>query len=236
MRRYERKVSRMSTNNLEQAAVAVVAAGVTAGAAGAAESKAVDELIARIRDESDEVRTDAWLSAGDVGAPAVKPLATVMADDAPEIARAAKRGLWKVVRHGGRPGADAERKAVTAELIPLLADGQSGPVRREVVWMLSEIGGDESIGPIASILSNNALREDARMALERIPGAASIEALEAALDAASDDFKPNIAQSLRQRGVAVPGLSCAKLAPTKQTDVKPRTSARSTRETKRERK
>ncbi len=217
----------MSTSNLERAALAVAATGVTAGSAGAAENEAVDELITKIRDESDKVRTDAWLSAGEVGAPAVKPLATVMANQALEIARAAKRGLWKIVRHSGRPGADAERKAVIAELIPLLADEQPGPVRREVLWMLSEIGGEESVEPIASVLSSKELREDTRMALERIPGGASIEALKAALKAAPEDFKLNIAQSLRQRGVEVPGLPCVKLVPTKQTNVEPWTSARS---------
>ena len=219
----------MSVSDLGRAAVAVASTGATAGAA---ENKALEELIAHIRDESDTVRTDAWRGAGDVGAPAVKPLAAVMANDALEVARAAKRALWQIVRHGGRPGADAERKAVIAELIPLLADGQPDPVRREVLWMLSEIGGGESVEPIASVLYNKELREDARMALERIPGEASLDALEAALEAAPDDFKLNVAQSLRHRGVAVPGLPCVKLVPTKQTNVKRLTSLRSLGETK----
>ena len=222
----------MSVSDLGRAAVAVAATGATAAAA---EDKAVDELIAQIKDESDTVRTDAWRNAGDVGAPAVTPLAAVMANEALEVARAAKRALWQIVRHGGRPGADAERKAVIAELIPLLADEQPGPVRREVLWMLSEIGGGESVEPIASVLSNKELREDARMALERIPGEASLDALEAALEAAPDDFKLNVAQSLRQRGVAVPGRPCVKLAPTKQSNVKRWTSLRSNRETKEKR-
>jgi len=209
----------MSTSNLERAAVGVAAAGASA----AENNTAVDELIAKIRDESDQVRADAWTNAGDVGAPAVKPLAAVMTDDALEVARAAKRAVWKIVRHSGRPGADAERTAVVDELIALLADAQPGSVRREVLWMLSEIGGDEAVDPIVPLLSNEELRENARMALERIPVQKSIEALKAGIDAAPKDFKLNIAQSLRKRGIKVPGLPCAKLTPAKQTHVKPYT-------------
>jgi hypothetical protein len=138
-----------------------------------------------------------------------------------EVARAAKRGLWEIVRHAGRPGADDEKNAVTTELINLLGNDKSVPVRRQVLRMLSEIGSDELVDPIASLLSNTELREDARMSLERIPGKKTIAALEIALKKAPEDFKPNIAQSLRQRGVKVRGLECVKLLPTKQTKVKP---------------
>lgn len=187
----------------------------------AASKKAVDELIAKIKDRSEQVRTEAWLGAGGVGAAAVKPLARVMTNKEPEVARAAKRGLWKIVRHVGRSGADDERKTVVAELLGLLGDGQAVPVRREVLWMLSEIGGNDSVGPIAALLSNKKLREDVRMVLERIGGKKSLAALKAGLKAAPEDFKPNIAQSLRARGVKVLGLSCVKLVPTKKTNVKP---------------
>ncbi|MHC4478851.1 MAG: HEAT repeat domain-containing protein [Planctomycetota bacterium] len=181
----------------------------------------VDELIAKIRGGSDQVRTQAWLSASEIGAAAVRPLAGLMAEEEPEIALAAKRGLWKVVRYVGRPGADGQKKAAVAELIWLLAHGQPVTVRREVVWMLSEIGGDESVDPIAALLSNAELREDARAALERVPGRKSLSALKTALKEAHDDFKPNLAQSLRRRGVEVRGIECVKLVPTKQTSVKP---------------
>jgi len=71
------------------------------------------------------------------------------------------------------------------------------------------------------LLSNSELREDARMVLQRIPGRRSLAALRAGLKAAPKDFKINIAQSLRQRGVRVRGLPCVKLVPTKKTNVKP---------------
>lgn len=179
----------------------------------------IDELIKRIASDDDEVRTAAWLSAGDIGAPAVEPLAGLMTDTSMEIGRAAKRGLGRIVRHCGRPGADAERQAVSSELVGLL-DKQPAGVRREMLWMLSEIGGDDCVGSIASLLTDSELREDARMALERIPGDASLDALKTAFDGAPADFKPNFAESLRCRGAEVADAPSTKLTPVKPTEVK----------------
>jgi len=211
----------MSNSDFKGASVAAIAATVTSAIAEAADAKTVDKLIAGIKDKDEQVRTDAWLGAGQVGAPAVKPLAKVMTDNDLEVARAAKRGLWKLVRHSGRPEAGAERKAVEAELVGLLGDGQPVSVRREVLWMLSEVGSGRSVDAIAALLSNNQLREDARMTLQRIPNKKALAALNQALDTAPDDFKLNIAQSLRQRGVKVKDLACVKLVPTKKTSVEP---------------
>ena len=181
------------------------------------------EAMMNIKDLDDKVRAAAWLGAGPVGAPAVKPLAAVMTHEDVEIARAAKRGLWVIVRHVGRPGADAEKKPVVAELLALLGDGQPVAVRREVIWMLSEIGGDESVGPIAGLLKSKELREDARCSLERIPGRKAVAALIEGLESTSDDFKLALAHSVRVRGVEVDEKKypCQKLVPTKKTEVKP---------------
>ena len=211
----------MSTNSFKKVSLAAGVAGVMAQTASTALGQGVDELLAGIKDSSDKVRTEAWLSAGPVGAPAVKPLAKVMTDDDLEVARAAKRALWKIVRHTGRPGANKERRAVEAELTGLLGKDQPVAVGAEVLWMLSEIGARNSIKPIARLLRNENLREDARMALERIPTKRAETCLKAGLEAAPEDFKPNIAQSLRNRGEEVAGYPCKKLVPTKKTDVKP---------------
>jgi HEAT repeat protein len=181
----------------------------------------VDELIAGIKSDSAEERTEAWQSSGDVGAPAVKPLAEVMTDDDLEVARAAKRALWQIVRYAGRPKANKEKRAVEKELTGLLGRKQPLAVRREVLWMLSEIGARVSIKPIAGLMRNKSLREDARMALERIPTKRAVTTLKAAFEKAPEDFKSNIAQSLRKRGEEVAGYPCKKLVPTKKTDVKP---------------
>ena len=211
----------MSMNNPKKVSLAIAAAGMMSGVADAARRKAVSKLMAGIRDDDAKVRTKAWQNAGEVGAIAVKPLAKIMSSGELEVARAAKRGLWKIVRHAGRPGSGGMKTVVINRLVELLDDEQPVPVRREVLWMLSEIGNRQSIKPIAALLSDRELREDARMVLQRIPNKTALAALRAGLKAAPDNFKLNIAQSLRQRGVKVRRPECVKLIPTKKTNVKP---------------
>ncbi len=146
-------------------------------------------------------------------------LAGMCRDDA-AAAAADKRELLRAVRRAGRPGGQDDRSQILAELNQALIQDYPLTVRREILWMLSEIGGDESVGRIAESLRHQELRDDARMALERIPGSKSLAALEAELAAATDDFKANIAQSLRRRGVKVAAPPCPKLVPTRETAVK----------------
>jgi len=211
----------MSMNNLNNVSLAAGAAGILTATVGAAENKAVGELLAGIRNASDKVRTEAWLNAGKAGAPAVKPLAAVMTDSDLEVARAATRALWRLVRDAAWPRANKQKQAVEIELIGLLGDKNPVSVRREVLWMLSEIGGRNSIKAVARLLKNSELREDARMALERIPAKGATAALQAGFEAAPEDFKANMAQSLRKRGQEVTGYPCQKLVPKKKTDLKP---------------
>lgn len=195
-------------------AASAVLTGITAHA------DAVDDLVAKIKNPDDKVRGPAWQSAATAGVPAIKPLVAVMSDPDFEVARCARRAVWIIVRHAGRPGADAERKAVQAALLPLL-QGQPAPVRREVLWMLSEIGDKGAVEPVAVLLTDAALREDARCALTRLPFADATRALEQALTTAPEDFRPALAESLRARGVAVPSHPTQKLMPARQTSLKP---------------
>lgn len=174
------------------------------------------EWIAQIQDTDDQVRTSAWRSAGRVGAAALKPLAALVQNGPLEVSRAATHGMWQIVRYTGRPGADAERRATVESLKELLADErQSVTVRRDVVWMLSEIMDDDQFQPeeAAQLLSDRDLREDVRAALVRLPGENATAALKAALGSAPDEFKGAIACALRARGVDVPEIPCPKLQP-----------------------
>lgn len=205
-------------NDLEKAS-AIAASAAVATTAQTAHAQAAADLITKIKSTDAAVRTDAWQSAAAIGAPAIKPLAATMLDPDLEVARAAKRGLWKIVHTVGRPGADADRKAVVAELIPSLKS--EVPVRREILWMLSEIGSDESVQSIASLLADKDVRDAACAALQRIPTDKSLAVLKAALETAPEEFRFAIADSLRDRGVAVQGYPSRKLTPNKQTTVKP---------------
>ena len=193
----------------------LAAAGTTLALADGA---AVEKLLADLQSADAAVRGAAWQSAAPFGAPGVKPLAGVMAHPDFEIARAAKRALWKIVRHANRPEAGNERKGVQTELVTLLP-GTPDPVRREVVWMLSEIGDSLAVAPLAGLLPDSTLREDARCALERIPGTKARRALEQALRTGPEDFRPALANSLRVRGRSVEGYPTQKLVPAKPTTV-----------------
>lgn len=198
---------------------AVATATVLDVSARAAEAADVNELIAKIKSTDDAIRGPAWQGAGPVGAPAVVPLGQVMTDADFEIARSAKRAIERIVRHAGRPGADAERKAVQTELVKLLTHA-AAPVRSHAAWMLSEIGDDAAVGPMAALLADSEVKEDARCALERIPGPAATRALKQAMAGAPEAFKHALAHSLRVRGETVEGYPSQKLVPTKQTGVK----------------
>jgi HEAT repeat protein len=180
----------------------------------------VGALVDRIKSTDETVSGAAWQSAGPYGAAAVQPLAALMADEDFELARKAKRALYLVVRHVGHPAAVRERRAVERQLILMLASSPSR-VRREVVWMLSEIAGDRAIGPMAALLADKELREDARCALTRHPAPGAVTALKAAFAHARGDFKYALAESLRERGEKVSGFPSRKLVPAAQTSVAP---------------
>lgn len=175
------------------------------------------ELLKEIQSDKPDARTAAWQQAGSVGAPAVRPLAKLYSAENLEVRRAAKRGLEKIVRTVGAPGNQAARSAVIQKLVALLGNKQALDLRRDILWLLSEIAGEESVDAIAVLLKHDTLREDARMALERIPGQASLVALRQALGQVPKDFRINIAQSLRARGEVVnpEKYPCRKLVPTK---------------------
>jgi len=186
----------------------------------------LDALLQRIQSDDPDVRTEAWLAAGKVGPSALQPLSKIVADGELEVSRAAKRAMWKIVRTVGAPGQDDGKAAAETELIGLLAEGTPDPVRCEVLWMLSEIGGEKTIDAIREIpdiLENKAIREDARCCVERIPGQYAVDALAEGLEASEDELQLALAQSLRARGVEVDRekYPCQKLVPTKQTSVQP---------------
>ncbi len=203
-----------STRRVLVAATAIAATSRTAAA------QDVAAFITAVRSHDDAVRGPAWQGAAIHGAAAVQPLAAAMTDEDFEVARAAKRALWVIVRHAGRPGAPRESRAVAGELIPLLSSA-TAPVRREILWMLSEIGGDEAIAPVARLLADAEVRGDALAALQRLPGRKATAEMRRAMAAAPEDFKYALGHALRTRGEKVPGYPGQQLVPSRQTEVAP---------------
>lgn len=188
------------------------------------EQLTLEMLVEQIQSGDDNIRAAARDNAGQVGAAAIAPLAKIASDSDPEkfeIARAANRAMQNVVYHAGRPGASDEAKAVSAELIELVNAEPPLQFRRDVMWMVWQIAGPGAVAPVAALLGNPDLRDDARMCLEGLPAAEAVDALRAGLKAAPDDFKPAMAHSLRKRGVETPGVPDLRLVPTKQTSVTP---------------
>jgi hypothetical protein len=185
------------------------------------EELTLKKLIEQIQGTDESLRAAARDHAGPVGAQAVLPLAKLAASGELEIARAAQRAIQNIVFYAGRPGAEGEAKAVAAELLKLLGDSRPLQLRRDVLWMTWQIAGEEAVAPVAALLANAELREDARMALERLPGEKATAALQAALATATEADKPALAHSLRTRGVQVSGAADLRLKPTKKTTVQP---------------
>jgi hypothetical protein len=181
----------------------------------------LETLLNDIQSTDDTTRAAARDGAGVVGAAAVAPLAKIAGSGELEIARAANRALQNVVYYAGRPGAEDEAQAVSTELVKLLGDAQPTQLRRDVLWMTWQIAGQEAVEAVAALRSNDDLREDARMALERLPGDKATAALQAALTAAGDAEKPAFAHSLRVRGIDTPGIPDLRLVGTKPARVQP---------------
>lgn len=187
----------------------------TAGMQSQVRAETVDDLITRIQSADDSVRGAAWQGAATAGAAAIQPLSGLLTHVNYEIARAAKRALYRIIRHAGRPGARREAEAVEKELLSLLRS-DSVLVRREALWLLSEIGGNRAIAPMAKLLSDPPVREDARCALTRLPGRKVTAALRSAFTTAPEDFRFALAESLRARGERVAGYPSKKLLPKRE--------------------
>ncbi len=185
------------------------------------EELTLEQLVKQIQSEDANMRAAARDNAGPVGAKAIAPLAKIAVEGEFEIARAANRAMQNVVYHAGRPGAGDEASAVAAELVKLVSAEPPTQFRRDVLWMVWQIAGPDAVAPVAALLTNAELRDDARMCLEGLPVDDAVAALKAALESAPGDFKPALAHSLRKRGVEVPGVPDLRLVPTKKTEVVP---------------
>lgn len=179
-----------------------------------AQESRVTKLIEDLKSDDPEVRTAAWLKADEAGPGALKPLADLVSDGEMEVSRAAKRAMWKIVRSLGSPQSSSSLQEELVEQLQVLLTGSvAQPVRREALWMFSEVSSPDDAKTLAPLLRDAELREDARCALERIPGEVALEVLRQGLAQAPDEFKMNIVQSLRARGEEVPGHPCQKLVP-----------------------
>jgi HEAT repeat protein len=194
---------------------ALILAGALSLPARAEEDTKCKALLKNITSQNEDVRFAARAEAALVGAPAVAALVEWVdeAREPPppdaaarehrrEVAITARAALERLVHHAGRPGADAEREAVAAELAKALAPGQTLKTKREVLLLVGFIGGDAQVNAVAKLLEDPDanVRETARLTLERMPGAASVGALLAAAARLGDERMPDLLFSVGKKG------------------------------------
>lgn len=162
---------------------------------------AVGSLLANIRHGDMAARQVAVRQAPLVGTPALSPLGEVLGSENPAAARAALEALQRIAHHAARPGAGAEAKAAAAQLVQLIGKEHPRQVRAEALYLLGLVGGAEAVPKIAAQMADPDVREEARMALERIPDRSAERALIGAMRTAPAEFRPALAQSLRHRRI-----------------------------------
>jgi len=166
------------------------------GGGGAAEKKAVNELIPKLADPKVENRYSAQMALQDMASNASKP------------------------------GRGAARKRLGKVLAAKAADPSvPQPARVWIVRQLENMGGAEAVNALTKVMNamndeDAELRECARRALEKNPAPAATASLRAALEKASDTtWKIGLMNSLGQRADAksvkliAKGLGEAKTAP-----------------------
>ncbi|HET6385684.1 MAG TPA: HEAT repeat domain-containing protein [Armatimonadota bacterium] len=155
----------------------------------------------QIKSADADARYRSWRSAGPVGSKAVPALGDLLSSPDKGVAKSAKGALETIALYAGRPHAAAEAHAVSEELLKIAASDSPIPARAEALRMLGFTADRRSVPAIARLLNDPAVRDEARMALERIPGRESLDALRSAVRTAPEEFKPNLEQSVYNRGL-----------------------------------
>ncbi len=185
---------------------------LTAATLALAEDEAkVKILLEKVTSPDADVRMASRAEAAALGAPVVAALGR-LSGQAPDsvkedglrldIITTARLALDRLVHTAGRPGADTERNAVATELEKLLITGTADKVRREALNWLGQIGDESNVNAVARLLGDKDrhVRETARLALERIPGAVAVKALIEAAKTANGDFQNDLIFSLGKKG------------------------------------
>ena len=160
------------------------------------------EYIEKMKSPDADVRYAAWKAAGPVGALGVVPLGDLAASPDKGIAKSARGALQNIVHYAARPGSRAEAHSVSVELLKVASDrDRPRTVRADALHLIGFTADSQTVPGVARLLSDSEIRDEARMALERIPGSAATGALRQAAQSASDDFRPALQQSLHNRAL-----------------------------------
>jgi HEAT repeat protein len=153
-----------------------------------------EQFLSDIQSDSPDRRFTAWRAAGEVDPAVIPELGRLAASDQPGVAKAAREALQTLVH--------ARQGAVATQVLALTGTAYALPVRAFAFRLLSLVGGEDAVPAVARFLRDRDLREEAVFCLERIPGAASLQALTAAYKDVPDAFKPRILAALGHRRAA----------------------------------
>lgn len=155
----------------------------------------------KLKSSDANTRMTAWKSAGPMGAEAILPLGELACSSYKGIAKAAVEAMRVIAHYAARPGSK-EKEAVSTELIQLADSAKPRMVRADALQLVGTLGDAKAIPTLTKLLADTDVQEDARMALERIPGMASLSALRTAQKQAAaknSAFEKNLQQSLNNR-------------------------------------
>lgn len=161
--------------------------------------QAVAALLTDIRVGDSVVRGRAVLKAPLAGTPAIVPLAAILVGKDLHAARAAEEALRRIVYHVGRPGALVEQAAAAEELGKVLEPSTPRRGRAEALYLLGILGHPAAVRQVVACLQREDVREDARMALQRIPGREAKQALQRALAGASGEYRQGLVGAMKAR-------------------------------------
>jgi hypothetical protein len=158
-------------------------------------------LLEAIRGADADARWSAAENAADAGAEAIPELAQVMGGNDPEKAKAARVAMERIALASTAPGKEELRRSVSGALADVARGDGALAARRQAVRLLGFAGGAEACDTLAALIGQKDLREDARMALQRIPGNAADRALEQAARKAPAGYESALRRSLRDRKI-----------------------------------
>ena len=160
----------------------------------------VIEWFNKIKAADAATRDAAWRGMANPAAE-VGMISDVAGSDNKAAAKAA-RGLLEAIAHrAARPGSRSEAQAVTKELLAVAQSNRPTPVRALALHLTGFTADGAAVPALAKLLAVPEVQDEARMALERIPGSAATNALKTAQKSAPSDFRPALAQSLRNRAL-----------------------------------
>jgi len=173
----------------------------------------VEQLIKELKGEAPaKKRTKPLLEAAHVAA--LKALLPGLASDNPDERQQAQRAYKAICWHAGRPGAEAERAAVSKVVLGKLSTKLPKPTLIFLLEVLEYTGRDEAVDALARLLDHRNpkppfIRERARKALVRNPSPKAVDALREALGRAKEPrWKIGLINALgaRRDKKAVPAL------------------------------